>query len=157
LPRKDRGYELDLEEYRQILEMDRHLTSLNWHIASILLGGVLAALGFTLSRNSNPFDIATLFIAILGCFGVSFWFLFAKRNHEIVRCGLIRAREIERFYRSPTHGGRFLNRGHKATQRDGEEDEIIHRPFGFTVLKLLTITFLAGLALIAFFSVLKLL
>jgi hypothetical protein len=38
------------EVYRPAVEYDRHLTTINWYIASIFVAGILGALGFVLSE-----------------------------------------------------------------------------------------------------------
>lgn len=77
--------ELDLEEYRQALEYDRSATSLNWQMASILIAGVIAGVAFSYQSK---------YAFLVSAFGIVFvfiWFLFVRRNREIINVALKRA------------------------------------------------------------------
>jgi uncharacterized membrane protein len=144
---------LELEEYRQAFEMDRHLTSLNWQMASILIAGVLAGLALTVPSHSKSFSASTLAISFLGLVGVVSWLCFVKRNRDIVNSALIRAREIEASH--PDAEKRLLTRGLKATGKP-EREEVIRGPDGFTIVRFLAFSFIFVLSVIMVYEIIRL-
>jgi hypothetical protein len=74
----------EIEQYRQSLEYVRHLDSLNWQIASILVAGVLIALGQSLQGNPNPpYPLSVRIIATLGVYAVFMWLLLVSRDYQV--------------------------------------------------------------------------
>jgi hypothetical protein len=73
-----------LEEYKQAVEYDRHLTSLNWQIAAIFFGGILIGLGQAVTGRFLLDRIAALgVIAGLGIVLVLGWFFLVSRNRHL--------------------------------------------------------------------------
>ncbi len=156
LPRKERREDLRrttknridaTEQYRQALEMDRHLTTLNWQIASILIAGVTAALALTLSRGSDdrPFGPASVLVSFLGIIAVSAWFLLVRRNRDIAKVAISTARQLEA---SPMGLVTRVDNARTGTIKIDGELFAIRRPEGYTVVSIMVLMFIGVLAVV---------
>jgi multisubunit Na+/H+ antiporter MnhF subunit len=131
---------------------------LNWQVASVLLAGIIVALGLSLSRPvANPFDIVTAIVSFLGIVAVSAWYLLIRRNRDYSPLALARARQIAEKY-----GGTFIRNAHDARNQrleltiDGAPEPFsIGRPKGSSVLKFTVILFLTVLGATMLYSLIR--
>lgn len=141
-----------LEEYRQTFEIDRHLTSLNWQIASIFVAGVFLAIGTVLAKRPArpPFGPSLGIIALLGIIVMVTWYLFVRRNREIVNIALARAQQIE------AHPDGLVTKmrsaGKHGRVRVGNRLIFVPSPSGFTTVQLFVSSFLIALIVLLYFS-----
>lgn len=80
-------------EYAAANRYSQHLTELNWQVGSILVGGSLAAVAFSLQAKQA--GLAPVFVTLAGIIGVTSWYLFLRRNGNYAAIANVRMMYIE--------------------------------------------------------------
>lgn len=139
-----------VEQYKQALETDRHLTKLNWQIASIFLAGILTGLGLTLPQIFSPTwtskassGYPAVIVSALGLVTLCSWFLFVRRNRDFSNIALTAARKLETDY-GQLNIMRMVERDGMVLI-DGKELRI-SGPNGYTLVRMIVLTFMIVLS-----------
>lgn len=83
-----------LVEYQKAQDSAEHHDNLVWTVSSIILGGMLVLMGFTLDHLTKGFDLLVLYTSILGIVLITFlWFLQSTlrsiKRQKYERCKII--------------------------------------------------------------------